>query len=159
MNMKIDRMIESDMDEIVKIYNSNTGFLKNHMGVESVSKEIVINDLETMKRMGFQSFSVRDEDGSLIGICEFKMAEEVYLSLLLIDGNKTGKGYGSDVYHQLERKFKEEGAKKVLIDVVCDYEDYVVAFWEKQGFVPCGNIQLEWNGYHSKAVKMEKEIG
>ena len=63
------------------------------------------------------------------------------------------------MYHQLERKFKEEGAKKVLIDVVCDYEDYVVAFWEKQEFVPCGNIQLEWNGYHSKAVKMEKEIG
>lgn len=158
MNMKIDRITENDMDEIVKIYNSNTGFLKNHMGVESVSKETVTNDLETMKRMGFQSFFIRDEKDSPIGICEFKTGEEVYLSLLLIDGDKTRKGYGSDIYTQLERKFQEAGAKKVLIDVVCDYEDRAVAFWEKQGFVHRGNIQLEWSGHHSKAVKMEKEI-
>lgn len=31
-------------------------------------------------------------------------------------------------------------------------------FWEKQGFKPSEKIQLEWNGYKSKAIKMYKTI-
>ncbi len=44
---------------------------------------------------------------NIIGICDFKISEEVYLSLLMIDANQQGKGLGSIVYNQLEKLFKD----------------------------------------------------
>ena len=63
---------------------------------------------------------------------------------------------GSRIYSQLEQLFQAEGADRIRIDVV--YEDNVVAFWGKQGFIPCEKIQLEWNGHKSNAIKMVKTI-
>ena len=93
--------------------------------------------------------------------CKFDMAtkndiDKVYLSLLMIDGKQKRNGLGSRIYSQLEQLFQAEGADRIRIDVV--YEDNVVAFWEKQGFIPCEKIQLEWNGYKSNAIKMVKTI-
>ena len=95
-------------------------------------------------------------DGQIFDTEVFKIAEEVYLSLLMIDGKQKRNGLGSRIYSQLEQLFQAEGADRIRIDVV--YEDNVVAFWGKQGFIPCEKIQLEWNGHKSNAIKMVKTI-
>ena len=151
-------MPTKDADKVSDIYNSNTGFLKNHLGVTAVSGEFILQEIEEMKRIGFQSFVIRDHAGNIVGICDFKIAEEVYLSLLMLDAKQKGNGAGSRIYRQLEQIFQAKGAKAVRIDVVCGYEDNVIGFWEKQGFIPCEKIQLEWNGYKSDAIKMCKSI-
>lgn len=100
---------------------------------------------------------IKNSEGNTVGICDFKIAEEVYLSLLMIDAKQKRNGLGSRIYSQLEQLFQSEGADRIRIDVVY-YEDNVVAFWKKQGFIPCEKIRLEWNGHQSNAIKMIKTI-
>lgn len=157
-NYKIDTITEIDIDKILDIYNSNTHFLENHMGITEVSREFITNEIKEMKNIGFNSLVIKDCRSNIIGICDFKISEEVYLSLLMIDANQQGKGLGSIVYNQLEKLFKENHANKVRIDVVYNYDHNAVDFWKKQGFIPCEKIQLEWNGYKTNAIKMLKFI-
>ena len=116
-NYKIDTIAEIDIDKILDIYNSNTHFLENHMGITEVSREFITNEIKEMKNIGFNSLVIKDCMSNIIGICDFKISEEVYLSLLMIDANQQGKGLGSIVYNQLEKLFKENHANKVRIDV------------------------------------------
>lgn len=155
---KIDTMTTEDADKVSGIYNSNTSFLENHLGVTAVSEEFILREMAEMKNIGFQSFVIRNNASDIIGICDLKMAEEVYLSLLMIDGKHKRRGTGGGIYRQLEQMFKEKGVRTVRIDVVDGYEDNAVGFWEKQGFTPCEKIQLEWNGCQSEAVVMRKSI-
>lgn len=157
-NYIIDMIIENDIAKILDIYNSNKSFLKNHMGITAVSKDFIVDEIEEMKSIGFSSLVIKNNEGNIVGICDFKMEDEVYLSLLMIDAKLKGNGLGSIIYNQLEKIFKSKNASRIRIDVVYDYEENVLGFWEKQGFVPCEKIQLEWNGYKSKAVKMYKTI-
>ena len=157
-NYKIDMITENDIDKILDIYNSNTSFLENHIGIKTVSKKFIVGEIEEMKKIGFNSLVIRSGTGNVLGICDFKMADEVYLSLLMIDAKQKGNGLGSRIYNQLEQIFKSENANRVRIDVVYDYEDNAVGFWEKQGFIHCEKIQLEWHGYKSNAIKMLKTI-
>lgn len=157
-NYKIDILTTNDVDKILDIYNSNISFLENHMGITTVSKEFIVEEIEKMKNIGFNSLVIRNSEGNIVGICDFKMEDEVYLSLLMIDAKQKRNGLGSRIYNELEQIFKAEDANRVRIDVVYDYEDNVVGFWEKQGFTHCEKIQLEWNGYKSKAIKMCKTI-
>ena len=76
----------------------------------------------------------------------------------MIDAKLKGNGLGRIIYNQLEKIFKAKNSKKIRIDVVYDYEENALGFLEKQGFVPSEEIQLEWNGYKSKAIKMYKNI-
>lgn len=76
----------------------------------------------------------------------------------MIDGKEKRNRLGSRIYNQLEQIFKAKKANRVRIDVVYDYEENVVGFWEKQGFIHYEKIQLEWNGYKSNAIKMYKTI-
>jgi ribosomal protein S18 acetylase RimI-like enzyme len=153
---KFDMATKNDIDKVLEIYNSNSDFLEKHLGASRVSKEFIANEMEEMKKIGFRSFVIKNSEGNTVGICDFKIAEEVYLSLLMIDGKQKRNGLGSRIYSQLEQLFQAEGADRIRIDVV--YEDNVVAFWEKQGFIPCEKIQLEWNGHKSNAIKMVKTI-
>ena len=157
-NYIIDMIIENDIDKILDIYNSNKSFLENHMGITTVSKDFIVDEIEKMKSIGFNSLVIKNNEGNIVGICDFKMEDEVYLSLLMIDAKLKGYGLGSMIYNQLEQIFKAKNANRIRIDVVYDYEENVLGFWEKQGFEPYEKIQLEWNGYKSKAVKMYKTI-
>lgn len=154
----MDLMTAEDAGKVSDIYNSNTSFLENHLGVTTVSKEFILHEMEEMKNIGFQSFVIRNNACGIVGICDLKMAEEAYLSLLMIDGKHKRRGTGGGIYRQLEQMFQEKGVRTVRIDVVDGYEDNAVGFWEKQGFTPCEKIQLEWNGCQSEAVKMCKSI-
>lgn len=157
-NYKFDMITRNDVDKILDIYNSNTNFLENHMGITTVSKEFIVDEIEEMKNIGFNSLAIRNKEGNIVGVCDFKMADEVYLSLLMIDATQKRNGLGSKIYNQLEQIFKAKDVNSVRIDVVYDYEDNVVGFWEKQGFIHCEKIQLEWNGCKSNAIKMCKTI-
>lgn len=157
-NYKFDMITINDIDKILDIYNSNTSFLTNHMGTPTISKEFIVKEIEEMKNIGFNSLVIKNNENNIVGICDFKMADEVYLSLLMIDAKQKRKGLGSEIYNQLEQILKSKNAKRIRIDVVYDYEDNVVGFWEKQGFIYCEKVQLEWNGYKSNAVKMFKSI-
>lgn len=149
---------QNDIASIVDIYNSNKIFLENHMGISSVSQEFILTEIEEMRNMAFNSSIIKDSEGKIVGICDFKIGDEVYLSLLMIDAKLKGNGLGSTIYNQLEKVFKSKNASSIRIDVVYDYEENVLRFWEKQGFVSCEKIQLEWNGHKSKAIKMHKDI-
>ena len=157
-NYKFDIITRNDIDKILDIYNSNTSFLENHMGISTVSKEFIINEIEEMINIGFNSLVIKNSDDNTLGICDFKIEDDVYLSLLMIDGKEKRNRLGSRIYNQLEQIFKAKKANRVRIDVVYDYEENVVGFWEKQGFIHYEKIQLEWNGYKSNAIKMYKTI-
>lgn len=154
---KFDMATKNDIDKILEIYNSNPDFLEKHLGTARVSKKFIANEMQEMKKIGFRSFVIKNSEGNTVGICDFKIAEEVYLSLLMIDAKQKRNGLGSRIYSQLEQLFQSEGADRIRIDVVY-YEDNVVAFWKKQGFIPCEKIRLEWNGHQSNAIKMIKTI-
>lgn len=157
-NYIIDTVEENDIAKILDIYNSNKTFLENHMGISKVSKDFIVNEIEEMKNIGFSSLVIKNNEGNIVGICDFKIGDEVYLSLLMIDAKLKGNGLGRIIYSQLEKIIKTKNSKRIRIDVVYDYEENALGFWEKQGFVPSEEIQLEWNGYKSKAVKMYKNI-
>ena len=147
-NYIIDEIDLNAINRILDIYNSNKSFLCNHLGVSSVSKEFILNEIEEMKKIGFNSSIM----------CDFKISHEVYLSLLMIDYRLKGNGLGKTIYNQLEKMFKSNNVQSIRIDVVYDYEENALEFWKKQGFVPNEKIELEWNGYKSNAIKMHKII-
>ena len=149
---------QNDIDKIRDIYNSNKNFLVAHMGISSISKEFIYNEINEMKSIGFISSAIKDNKGEIIGVCDFKIQEEAYLSLLMIDSKLKRNGLGKDIYNQLEKMFKSNNVKRIRIDVVYDYEENALEFWKKQGFVPNEKIELEWNGYKSNAIKMHKII-
>ena len=157
-NYIIDTIDQNDITKILDIYNSNKTFLENHVGISKVSKDFIINEIEEMKNIGFSSLVIKNNEGNIIGICDFKIGDEVYLSLLMINAKLKGNGLGRIIYNQLEKIFKTKNSKRIRIDVVYDYEENALGFWEKQGFVSSEEIQLEWNGYKSKAIKMYKNI-
>ena len=157
-NYIINTVDQNDITKIIDIYNSNKTFLENHVGISKVSKDFIINEIEEMKNIGFSSLVIKNNEGNIVGICDFKIGDEVYLSLLMIDAKLKGNGLGRIIYNQLEKIFKTKNSKRIRIDVVYDYEENALGFWEKQGFVSSEEIQLEWNGYKSKAIKMYKNI-
>lgn len=157
-NYIINTVDQNDIGKIIDIYNSNKTFLENHVGISKVSKDFIVNEIKEMKNIGFSSLVIKNNEGNIVGICDFKIGDEVYLSLLMIDSNLKGNGLGRIIYNQLEKIFKTKNSKIIRIDVVYDYEENALGFWEKQGFVPSEEIQLEWNGYKSKAIKMYKNI-
>ena len=94
---KFDMATKNDIDKVLEIYNSNSDFLEKHLGASRVSKEFIANEMEEMKKIGFRSFVIKNSEGNTVGICDFKIAEEVYLSLLMIDGKQKRNGLGSRV--------------------------------------------------------------
>jgi ribosomal protein S18 acetylase RimI-like enzyme len=157
-NFIIDKIDKNGISRMVDIYNSNKTFLCSHMGISSVSKEFILNEIEDMKKVGFNSSIIKDNKGQIVGLCDFKISDEVYLSLLMIDDKLKGKGLGKIIYNKLEKMFKSKNAKRIRIDVVYDYKENVLGFWEKQGFITDEKIELEWHGYKSNAIKMYKII-
>jgi len=157
-NYIIDTVDLKDMNGLLDIYNSNQTFLQNHMGVSSVSREFILHEIEQMKNVGYTSSIIKDSKGEIVGLCDFKISDEVYLSLFMIDSRLKGNGLGKEIYNQLEKMFKTKNAKRIRIDVVYDYAENVLGFWEKQGFISSEKVELEWNGYKTNAFKMYKAL-
>lgn len=154
----IEKVSNDDIEDIVRVYNSNKKFLITHMGTDIISKEFILKEIAEMKNIGFVSTVVKDKNKKVIGVCDYKIGKEVYLSLLMIHGDFKKKGIGNKIYKCLEKSFKERGYKYVRIDVVCDYEDNVVGFWKNLGFKEVDKINLKWNNHESDALKMRRCI-
>ena len=153
---RLENATTNDLDDMVLIYNSNPVFLRNHLGVETITSDFIRNEIEQMIEIGFESLLIIDDKNEKIGFCDIKIGEETYLSLLMLDKKAHGMGYGKEILQQIERMLIERNAQRVRIDVVNDYKDNVVSFWIKHGYMEMETIKLEWNGYHSTAAKMYK---
>lgn len=153
----IRELNRNDYKRVTEIYNSNRGFLRNHLGTEAVDEVFISTEAVTMEKVGFCSCVIVNEETQTVqGVLEYKSGEEVYLSLLMLVAELQGKGIGKEVYSLFESMMREEKRASIRIDVVNDYPGNVVPYWEKLGFVANETITLEWGNKKSKALVMRK---
>lgn len=156
-NFYIDLIQDVDIEGIVHIYNSNEHFLISHMDAKEVTSEWLLEELKDMKDIGFSSYKIIDiKTGKIIGIMDFKLGEETYLSLLIIHSDLQGKGYGKLIFQEFEEYIKSLKSKSIRIDVVTNYNSSVLDFWINNGFVKSAEIELNWSGKVLPAVTMKK---
>ncbi|OGO77318.1 MAG: GNAT family N-acetyltransferase [Clostridiales bacterium GWB2_37_7] len=155
----IDFVESKDIDDIVEVYNSNRCFLENHLDAEKVTGDWIHEELEAMKKVDFYSCKVVEKSsGKLIGVIDFKIGEETYLSLLMIHNDYKNKGFGGFIYKALEDYAKSLKSKSMRIDVVTNYDDGVLDFWIGNGFVKIKEVELNWTGKILPAVIMKKGL-
>ena len=155
----IRELNKNDYKRVAEIYNSNREFLRNHLGVESVDEAFVSDEAVTMKKVGFRSCVIVNEETQTVqGVLDYKPDDEVYLSLMMLAAESQGKGIGNMIYSLFESQMQQEKRDYIRIDVVNDYTDNVIPFWEKLGFVGSETITLEWGNKKSNAVVMKKSI-
>lgn len=149
----------TNIADAIKIYNSNTDFLIHHLGEEHIDESFFKNELEEMLAHGFTSNYVL-VDNEPIGIIDYMINAEghVYLSLMMLTKEKQKKGLGTIVYKYFENWVRNEGANIIRIDVVDDYENNVLPFWEKMGFVTKKRDELTWGKKKSSVSVMEKVL-
>jgi GNAT superfamily N-acetyltransferase len=155
----IDIAESTDLNDIVEVYSSNKSFLRNHMNADKVTYGWMLQELESMKAAGFCSCKVVEKSsGKLIGIIDFKIGEEIYLSLLMVHNDYKNKGFGKLIYKALEEYAKSKDSNCMRIDVVTGYDDKVLDFWVGNGFVKYKDIELNWTGKVLPAVIMKRSL-
>lgn len=149
----------TNLADAIKIYNSNTDFLIHHLGEDHIDESFLKNELEEMLAHGFTSNYVL-VDTEPIGILDYMINAEgyVYLSLMMITKEKQKNGLGTIVYKYFENWVCNKGANIIRIDVVDDYENNVLPFWEKMGFVTKKRDELTWGNKKSSVSVMEKVL-
>lgn len=158
-NTYVSLAATDDIDNIVEIYNSNPGFLMTHLGREKVNAKWVEDEMNTMKEIGFMSSKVVLKNGNqAIGVLDFLVNEESYLSLLMLHSGNRYIGLGSEIYKGFEHFAKVHKSKRIRIDVVTSYDKNVLNFWISKGFNIIKQVELNWSGKNLPAVKMKKNI-
>lgn len=149
----------NDYKRISEIYNSNRRFLFHHLGMNFVDETFVSEEVRTMKKAGFRSCVIVNHDNmSVQGVLDYKPGREAYLSLLMLTAGLQGKGVGSDIYSCFESKMIRDKSNSIRIDVVNDYQDNLVPFWKRFGFLENENVVLNWGNKKSNAVVMRKYL-
>ncbi|WMM24731.1 GNAT family N-acetyltransferase [Tissierella sp. MB52-C2] len=155
----IEQLENKDLKEVLEVYNSNGKFLTNHIDKSTVTNEWITEELEYMKDSGFRSCKViHIATGKIVGIMDFKVDEEIYLSLLMIHNDFQGKGFGKIIYNGFEEYVKSLKRKCIRIDVVINYDNSILKFWKDNGFVKSKDIELNWAGKALPAVTMKKYL-
>ena len=158
-NVYVQEVQPIDVQDIVSLYHSNQEFIRHHLGTDHITSEWVENEWESMKQSGFLSCkAVEKKSGKIIGIIDFKVEEETYLSLLMIHGEAQNQGIGKQIYDAFEENVTAEHSKSIRLDVVTKYSDHVVKFWIRMGFAKERDIELNWSGVTLPAVVMKKVI-
>ena len=149
----------TNIADAINIYNSNTDFLIHHLGEAHIDESFLKNELEEMLAHGFTSNYVL-VDNEPIGILDYMINAEgyVYLSLMMITKEKQKNGLGTAVYDFFENRVRNDGAQIIRIDVVDDYENNVLPFWEKMGFEAKRRDELTWGNKKSSVSVMEKVL-
>lgn len=152
------KLVENkDIKEVLEVYNSNAHFLINHMDRNKVTSEWILQEFENMRDIGFHSYKfVEIRTGKIIGIVDFKVDDETYLSLLMIHSDFQGKGFGKLIFQEIEEYAKSLKSKCIRIDVVTNYDNSVLNFWVNNGFVKFKDVELNWTGKVLPAVTMKK---
>lgn len=155
----VDLVNNDDLNKIIEIYNSNKHFLVAHMDKEKITNQCIIKEIESMKVVRFYSCKIVEKNfGEIIGVMDFKLCEESYLSLLMIHNDFKGKGFGKQIIQALEEYVKSLKSKCIRIDVVTNYDSSVLGFWIKNGFVKFKDVELNWTGKKLPAVTMKKNL-
>jgi len=158
-NLYVSLIENNDVLDILEVYNSNVKFLQTHMGKKNVDNQWLEEEIETMKEVGFHSCKVVvKKTGKIIGILDFSLKEECYLSLLMIHNEYKNKGYGKEIYSEFEKYIISNEYKSIRIDVVTNYDKNVLDFWKLKGFKVIDNIELNWTGKMLPAVVMKKYL-
>lgn len=148
---------DSDSKDILKIYNSNLEFLQKHMDKDEITIEWLEEELQEMKKIDFYTYKIIEKcSGKAVGFFDIKVAEESYLSLLMIHNDYQSKGYGKEIYLKLDAYLRSVGCKILRIDVVTNYDKKVESFWERNGFNKIENVELNWADKQLSAVTMKK---
>lgn len=144
-DLQIDVIAQDDLSDVVDLYNSNTDSLLTHTGVHNVTSEWVRNEWTSMSSLGFTSCKALDKTTKrLVGIIDFKVDEESYLSLLMVHSDYANRGLGKQIYRAFGRYVKSLGSKRIRLDVVTGYSDKVINFWRANGFRELEDILLNW---------------
>lgn len=152
-----DVIENKDLNEVREVYNSNDHFLMNHMDRNKVTSEWILQEIESVRDVGFQSCKIVEiSTGRIIGIVDFKVDDETYLSLLMIHNDFQGKGFGKLVFQAFEQYTKSLKSKCIRIDVVTNYNKSVLNFWFNNGFIKFKDVELNWTGKILSAVTMKK---
>lgn len=156
---KLEKIESKDLNKILEIYNSNGEFLINHMDKSVVTEEWIIQELKYMEEMDFKSCKIVERHTeNILGIIDFKIDEETYLSLLMIHKDFQGNGLGHIIYQGFEEYIESLKGKSIRIDVVTNYDSSVLKFWTHNGFVKLKDIELNWAGKTLPAVIMKKRL-
>lgn len=153
----IDLVSNNDVKEVLEVYNSNENFLMHHMDMNKVTSKWLLEELENMRDIGFCSCKIVENcTGKIIGIIDFMIADETYLSLLMINSAFQGKGFGKLIFQGFEEYVKSLKSKCIKIDVVTNYDNSVLDFWINNGFIKIKDVELNWTGKVLTAVTMKK---
>ncbi|MEG0641444.1 MAG: GNAT family N-acetyltransferase [Clostridium sp.] len=148
-----------DLIQITDIYNSNKNFLTNHMDKEKITYDWLLEDVKEMKYAGFLPCKIVDKStGNILGLMEFKVSKETYLSLLMLHENYAHKGIGSLVYESFEEYIKTTDSTAIRIDVVTSYNEKILNFWTKNGFSKLKDVNLTWGEKTLSAALMKKSL-
>lgn len=155
----INTIDNNDIEGICEIYNSNEEFLLKHMDVNKVTSKWVLEEINSARKDGFQSCKIVEKvSGGKIGIVDFKLGEETYLSLLIIHNDFRSKGIGKSFFMKFEEYIKSLKSECIRIDVVTNYDSSVFDFWVENGFVKSQDIELNWSGKILYATTMRKYL-
>ena len=147
----------ADAPEIANVYNTNQSFLLHHLGCGFVDTSFIEDEIKEMNSIGFiPSVIVEAETGRIIGVLDYNTADPVYLSLLMLAADQQHRGVGQEIYKSFETCAAQAGKAVIRIDVVNEYAENALPFWEKQGFVRQKEILLTWGNKQSNAVAMTK---
>ncbi|WP_099191375.1 GNAT family N-acetyltransferase [Tepidibacter mesophilus] len=156
---RVEELNNKDLNEIVEVYNSNKNFLISHMDKKEITIEWMIEELKSMKEIGFLCCKIVDMNSEkIVGVIDFKVDKETYLSLLMIHNNYKNKGLGRLIYKGLEKYALSLKSNCIRIDVVADYDDSVIEFWTKNRFVKFKDTILNWTGKDLDAIVMKRNL-
>ena len=156
MVIDLRKVSREDTDTVLKIYNSNHDFLIHHLGSDHVDERFLWNEWDEMAKHNFTS-NVILVDGTPVRIMDYSQNDSgyVYLSLFMLSNDFQAKGLGRSVYRYFESMVVSKKASRIRIDVVDDYENNVIPFWEKMGFIKTGKDELTWGEKTSSVTVME----
>ncbi len=154
---KIVEATKDNIQDICKIYNSNSVFLIHHLGVQEVNEVFIEEELEEMKRLHFTTCVIQKQDTKeIIGVMDYKVDETVYLSLIMINSEYQKSGIGTKVYLQFEETMRLQERREIRIDVIEDTTNGLFVFWKNLGFNETEKIQLQWGDKRLNADVMIK---
>lgn len=148
-----------DILDITEIYNSNKDFLKKHTNKENVTFDWLLEDLKETRNAGFSPCKIVEKStGKILGILDFKISSETYLSLFMLHHDYINRGIGKTVFKEFETYVKNNGSNAIRIDVVDSKNEDALRFWVKRGFVKIKEVSLSWGDAVLQASLMKKDI-